>query len=218
VICLVAHICMIESLTFGDLPDILLMTFHSAEAFLSEPSAQLASVPIGLGGGNTQRLDMLYSCLMASQSLLNHIVSQPISAYHSFSVIQLAFTGVGLSTLFKLSIVEEPGWNLVEVRKTVNISEYFERLIEKFEQAGIIMDSHQVQPYVRGSFAAGCAKAMRRVLAFYETRIAAVAGTYISQEPQMATGMEGVMQGEQFDWIDEAYWQEILGDINFLPQ
>jgi hypothetical protein len=194
------------------------MTYHSAEAFLAEPGTQLGSVPLGLGGGNAQRLDTLYSCLMASQALLNHIISQPLSSYHSFSVIQLAFSGVGLSTLFKLSIVEEPGWNLVDVRKTVNVSEYFERLIERFEQAGANMDSYQTEPTARQCFPTGCAKAMRRILAFYETRLAAVPGTNFAQEPQMATGMEGIMYGEQFDWIDEAYWQEILGDVNFMPQ
>jgi hypothetical protein len=194
------------------------MTFHSAEAFLSEPSGQIGQIPSRLGGGNAQRLDMLYSCLMASQALLNHILTQPLSSFRYFSIIQLAFTGVGLSTLFKLSMTEEPGWNLVDVRKTVNVTEFFHRLIEKFEQAGMIMDSSQIAPSNRHSFPSGCAKAMGRVLAVYETRLATVPGTQISLEPQLPTGMEGIMSGEQFDWIDDAYWQELLGDINFLPQ
>lgn len=194
------------------------MTFHSAEAFLSEPSIQIGAMPLKLGGGNAQRLDMLYACLMAAQALLNHIVSQPVSSFRSFSIIQLAFTGVGLSTLFKLSIAEEQGWNLSDVRKTVNISEYFHQFIGKFEQAGVILDGMQIAPSSRHCFATGCAKAMRRVLTFYETKLAAVTGIQPSQEPQLGTGMEGVIGGEQFDWIDDVYWQEISGDFNFLPQ
>ena len=194
------------------------MSFHSAEVFLYEPSVQTPSSPITFGGGNTQRLDMLYACLMASQALLNLCLSQPISSFGSFSMIQLACTGVGLSTLFKLSVVEEAGWDLADVRKTVNISDYFVQLITKFEQAGLAIDENQIEPCNKQSFPSGCSKAMRRVLGFYETRIAATSGVVLSQDQTLPTGMEGVLNGEQFDWVDDAYWQDLIGDVNFLQQ
>ncbi|KAH7336166.1 hypothetical protein BKA65DRAFT_28790 [Rhexocercosporidium sp. MPI-PUGE-AT-0058] len=145
---------------------IMLFSFNSAEVFTFEPSIYKPFFQTrAVGGINSQRIDMLYGCLVSSQKLLNCYIDQPIAAYKGLCVIDLSHMGRGLSTLLKLSLVEETGWDLVHIRQTVDLSYYFNELASRFERIGEVVDRMQKRP-VRdraSSFHTGCARAMRMV-------------------------------------------------------
>ncbi|KAG9234284.1 hypothetical protein BJ875DRAFT_441424 [Amylocarpus encephaloides] len=195
---------------------LVLTTFYSAEVILFEPIVQAALPSRTFGMANAQRLDMLYSCMTAARRLLDAFIQQPVDFYIPFSLAQLAFIGTGLSTLFKISMYEEPGWDLVEARKTANLSQYFDELISKFEKAGSIVDMNQLEQ-CRMCFSTGCSRAMRRVKGLYESKIAGNTGQNITapQDHPGLTGMEDVISGEEVDWVNDVYWQELMGDVNF---
>lgn len=95
------------------------------------------------------------------------------------------------------------------MRKTISTCEYFDRLITNLDQVGTEIDQSQPEP-CRNSFPTGCANAMRRIKGVYEAKVAA------EQERDTAI-LEGMgIMSDQMDWLDDAYWQELLNDGTFL--
>jgi hypothetical protein len=188
-------------------------TFHSAEIFIHEPSLNRSLFPSNL---NSQRLDMLYACLVSAKSLLDNIFALPLSSYYGFSIITLSQLGYGLSTAFKLFFIEVPGWDLTYVRSTVNLLQYFEHFIAKFEQAGAQIDNTQPTP-TRISFCTGCSRAMGRVKGWYEVRLAAETEEKQREQQTGLTGIDDILGAENFNYWDEAFfkgdWEEIMGDF-----
>jgi hypothetical protein len=190
------------------------MTYYSAEIFLYESSLYVLSTPSTL---TSQRIDMLYACLLSTKSLLDVIIAQPLSSYFGFSVTNLAEMGHACSTLFKLSLVEQAGWDLTHVRQTVNLVAYFDQLISNFEEAGATIDRAQRSPS-KESFPTGCSRAMGRVKGWYEAKLALDLETQGHQNPTSVTGVDDMMNWNGFDYLDDSYWQEIMADMTFMQQ
>ena len=156
---------------------------------------------------------MLYSCLLATKTLFEIFLAQSLASYCGFSIIHLAQIGHGLSTLFKLSLIEDVGWDLAHVRETVNLQYYFDRLIARFEEAGAAIDQCQ-KPPCREAFATGCSRAMRRIKGWYEAKVAADTVQESGQEQGNLMNMDDVCISGGFDYLDDAYWQDVLDDFN----
>ncbi|RDL40971.1 uncharacterized protein BP5553_00950 [Venustampulla echinocandica] len=193
----------------------LLRAYHSAEVYIYQPSIHPSSHGVSFGTGNAQRLELLYACLISCKTLLDLYLALPLSVYYTVSIVELAEMGHGLTALSRLSLVEQPGWDLAHVRKTVNLLDYFGRLISNFEEVGAAIDQSQPEP-CRMSLATGCALAMKRVRAVYEAKVAPESEPQPLQEQPGTAGMNISMNMEQFDWIDDAYWQELSSDMSFL--
>lgn len=191
------------------------MNYHSVEAFLHEPCLQQNPISAGFSKGGTHRLDMLHSCLISVTSLLDLFLTQPLTAYYALPAIELSSIGQALVTVFKLSMVDEPGWDLAYVRKTAKTPEYFDRMISNFEQVGAIIDQSQPEP-CRNSFPTGCAMAMGKIRAVYKARIAAENAQNTTQEQTNMMMQDGFAYGDAIDWMDDVYWQELLNEGNFF--
>ncbi|KAE9380143.1 hypothetical protein N431DRAFT_459105 [Stipitochalara longipes BDJ] len=168
--------------------------------------------------GPTQRLDLFYACLISCQTLLNKFVDMPVSAYFGFSLMDLAHIGHSCSTLLKLSLVEEPGWDLAHVRQTVNAEYYFEQIALKFIQAGNAIDQMQNR-VCSESFPTGCGRAIMRVKAWYEARISAevVQDPPVQQEEANILGIGDTLTMDQM-MLDDADWVEfVMGSGNYWP-
>jgi len=161
---------------------------------------------------------MFYACLMSCQTLLNSFIETPVSAYFGFSLMDLAHIGHSCSTLLKLSLVEEPGWDLAHVRQTVNAGYYLDQIASKFIQAGNAID--QIQNRVCSeSFPTGCGRAMMRVKAWYETKIS-VETVQDPPAPQAETNVMGMGDTLSVDqmMLDDADWVEfVMGSSNYWP-
>ncbi|TVY78222.1 Transcriptional regulator WAR1 [Lachnellula suecica] len=195
----------------------LIMNYHSTEIFLYEPCLQQHPIAIGFTMGDPQRIDMLHACFVSAKSLLDIFLGQPLSVYSSITVLELSHIGQGLVTFFKLSMVDEPGWDLAYVRKIIGAGEYWDRLISNFEQVGAVIDQSQPEP-CRNSFPTGCSNAMRKIKGVYEAKIAAETAQNVSDEQAVSLGLDAMIYGDQIDWMDDVYWEEMLNDGNFLQQ
>jgi hypothetical protein len=158
---------------------------------------------------------MLWSCLLAIKSLFEIFLSQPLASFCGFSIIHLSQIGHGLSTMFKLSFVEEIGWDVAHVRETENLLYYFDRFIARFEEAGAAIDQTQNVP-CREAFGTGCSRVLRRIKGWYEAKVATESEQENGQEQTSLMGMEDVSIGGSFDYLDDAYWQDILDDLNLM--
>ncbi|TVY19923.1 Transcriptional regulator WAR1 [Lachnellula arida] len=175
----------------------LIMNYHSTENFLYEPALQQSPIAVGF-------------------ALLDLFLTQPLSVYYTLTSIELSHLGQSMATIFKLSMIDEPGWDLTYVRKTVNPRDYFDRMINNFDQVGTVIDQSQPEP-CRNSFPTGCANAMRKIRGVYEAKIAAETAQTTSQEQTNSLALDGMLNGDQMiDWMDDAYWQDLLNDGNFM--
>jgi len=196
---------------------LMILGYQSAELYIFDPSLQKSLFPTSPSNpANAVRLDMLYSSLISTKTLLDSYLIQPVS-YSAFSALDLGQLGHGMSNLLKLSVLEEPGWDLAYVRQTMNLSYYFEQIISKFEAVGASLSAMQPVP-TKDNFPTGCARAMRRVKNWYEAKVAAEAQTVAGE----GTTTEDVLitddlVGSQFDYLNEAYWLELMGDTSLLP-
>jgi hypothetical protein len=187
------------------------MNLHDSNVFLYGIALQKVLFPDTAPG---QRLDLLYACLISCQTLLDEFVNMPVSSYLGFSLLELAHIGHCCSTLLKLSLVEEPGWDLMHVRQTVNAQYYFDQLSTKFIQAGNAID--QIQNRVCSeSFPTGCGRAMLRVKAWYEAKLAAEAfqDAHVPQDETNTMDMGAAFSIDQM-MLDDADWLEfVMGDF-----
>ncbi|CAG8981366.1 hypothetical protein HYALB_00013895 [Hymenoscyphus albidus] len=200
------------------LPEFLLTTYYSVEVFLYEPIIQSNPPSFVFGNGNAQRLEMLSTCLLAVQKLLDLSIAQKVSKFAALSGPQLSFIGLGLSTLFKLSVVEQPGWDLAQVRQSVKIFDYFDHLIKQFEAVSVTADQLHPEP-CKLSFSEGCGRALKRTKGIYGTKMGVVSGANLVPEHEIS-GIDGGLLSMEFDWIDDAYWQDMMGSMMgdvFLP-
>jgi hypothetical protein len=160
---------------------------------------------------NSQRLDMLYACLISAKSFLDIMSALPLSSFYGLSIVSLSQLSHGLSTVFKLSFLDVPGWDLVHVRETVNLLPYFEHFISQLGQIGAQIDNLQ-RPPAKRSFFTGCSLAMVRVKGWYEARLAAETEKKQQEEQPGLTGMEDILSGEKFDFMDDNLYAYFMGD------
>lgn len=137
----------------------------------------------------------------------------PVSAYFGFTLMELAHIGYVCSTLLKLSLVEEEGWDLVHVRETVNVQFYFDQLSSKFIQAGNSIDRIQNQVCAE-SFPTGCSRAILKVKAWYEAKLAgeAVQDAGVPQDETNMMGMGATLSIDQMMLDDVDWFEFVMGD------
>jgi hypothetical protein len=140
----------------------------------------------------------------------------PVSEYFGFSLMDLAHIGHGFSTLLKLSLVEEAGWDLPHVRQTVNVLYYFDQISSKFIQAGSAID-HIQNRICSESFPTRCGRALLKVKGWYEAKISAetIQQPFPSQEETNLMGMGDTLSVDLM-MLDDADWVEfMMGDCNY---
>jgi hypothetical protein len=191
---------------------ILLTNYYCAELALLEPSLQKSFFPTTLGAGNSQRLDMLYTCLTSTKLFLDYCLNEPLAAYFTFCGVDLTQLGHGLSILFKLSLVDEVGWDLVNVRQTVNFASYFEKFYTNFEQVGIAIDQNQPSP-CNDSFHTGCARKMKKAKGWFDAKVAAEVQSSGFQDMAAFLDMEDVLNSGYFN---DSFWEELMAEGGFI--
>jgi hypothetical protein len=121
-----------------------------------------------------------------------------------------------MSILLRLSLIEEPGWDLDHVRQTSNVVYYFEQLVLKFQQAGNSLDQHQRNPSESTiSYQTRCWKMLLWVKNLYEAKLASESQELATQQ-QTETVEVDLLNGQQNNFLDEVDWADMLmGGSNF---
>ena len=134
------------------------------------------------------------------------------------SMIALSQMKHAISTALKLSFIEVPGWDLTQVRATLDLGEYFDQLINRFSQAGAEIDRCQAIP-VKRNLLVGGSLGLARIKGWYDAKISTEADKGQQEEQAGLAGMEDILSGEKFDYFDETsliadwQWEEIMGDF-----
>lgn len=189
----------------------MILAYQSNCVYLYEPSLYKQLFPsTSFSYDPSQRLDLLHAFLLASQKLLDEYLQRERWTTYGTSVADMAPLGRGLTSLLKLCLIEEPGWDLNIVRQTANLDYYFEQLLSRFQQVGADLDGRQHAP-CRQSFFTGCARAFHVFKNWYDTTIRSEAASTTLQEQASVMGYDVAMLGDQ-NFLDDAYWLEFMGD------
>lgn len=172
---------------------------------------------MGMNGFNaispSFRIDMLYATLLSNNAFLERFLAIPPSSFFGTSVTTFGELVNALSVLFKLSLLEEPGWDLQRVRTTSNTSAIIARLAHRFEEASLAVDS---RIDIDGStFYTRCARKLARVRGWYDAKVAAEPNQSEQQLPLATadlTSMGGMQFEDIFDEFNGVDLQDLFGD------
>lgn len=181
--------------------------YHCAEIHLYESSIHNASSTI-YGTHSCHRVDMLYACLVACRSYLDISLALPPDSYFSLPKTTFGQMTFVLASVFKLSLLEAPGWDLQHVRQELDVSRLPDRIAGRFEDASRTIDPKQ---QISGTDAfSRCAQRFRQIKRWYDMKVTAESGPDLSQELMNASRMEAFEFEGQSDFLEEAYWQDIM--------
>lgn len=114
----------------------------------------------------TQRVDALYSCLMAVRAWFDIFFAIPLSELPAFFVfVQLAQTQIAL---YRITTTDDPAWDRELVRNTANLLTILDRSIERFAQLVSAYPMHSGNDDSLSSFHERAIKATKNVKAFWE--------------------------------------------------
>lgn len=83
-----------------------------------------------------RRLDHLYACLMAIKEFLDLFVAMEPATYACFSATHLCQTAYVFTALFRLSILDCPGWDRAAVCNVADIVAIADKVSQQARQAG----------------------------------------------------------------------------------
>jgi len=88
--------------------------------------------------------------------------------------------------------------------------------ISRISRAGQAFDNAQLHPCTE-SFLTVCAKRMTHVKGWYEARLALERQATGTQGQVATTVSNEALNDSTFDYLNEVYWQEIMGDYQYIP-
>lgn len=111
------------------------ITLHFSHAEISLYATAASKIYPQTDTGETKRLDFLYACLMAAKRYFDCFFTVIPTDYASFSGLDLIEGARCLYTLFRLTVLERPGWDREAVRSTVDILQVLDRFDRLLQQA-----------------------------------------------------------------------------------
>lgn len=82
-----------------------------------------------------RRPEYLYACVQSSKLVIENFISMEPLQYTSGSMYENLHIMHAIQTLHRLSLLDEPGWDRVAVRKMADVMSYLEQLVLKLEVA-----------------------------------------------------------------------------------
>ena len=184
--------------------------YHDAEIHLYEQSMHKSSVT-NYGSYSIQQVDMLHSCLVACQLWFQIILTISSQNFVTLSMHDFGRMSHAISTLFKLSILEVPGWDQEHVRQTVDISVILEQLVRRLDSALEPTETHPTSNS-NDAFNQG-ARRLERFKDWFSSKFSTLDSGLQNQSQGMFTASEldAFNTSGPLSFMDEPFWLEITG-------
>jgi hypothetical protein len=160
----------------------------------------------------------LHSCLLSAKASLDNILSFDAEDYQGFSFPMLLHFTHAIHTVYRLSLLDHPSWDLLAVRDTVDCLAYLEAFAANLTQVQQIVKGAFGSSECEGAniedqavFAKG-ADVMRRMAALWRP---AVEGA-LAKSRGAATGLD-MGAGGVSDMAENGYNGDGGGDGEFMP-
>jgi hypothetical protein len=198
---------------------LFLMTFYSAELSLYEvalyDATDIEATPSTFHL-QLDRLGLLHGCLTSVVAYFDIYNSLPKE-----DAIALPFTiwmqsGLAILTGYELSFLKLEGWDIAQVRHSVDIAKVLDREIEKLEETAAQRQMHPGDD-VKTDIFWRFAMRMRRTRGLYdsamstESKNATRTGDATGDDIDMTATMD-VLAGDLLNGWDESFWQSFVSD------
>lgn len=120
--------------------------------------------------------------------------------------------GIACSTLFKLSLVDEVGWDLTNIRKNLPFKEYFEKSRINLEQVGLAIDQNQREPCKPSFYTSGALK-MKKIQMWYEAKVAKESSQPIDGRPPE---ISDPLAMDNLGIYGDRFWEDFMNDGGFM--
>lgn len=192
----------------------LRMKFHVVGMYLHEIGFQISNKD----DDSLLRPELLYNCLLSSKSFFDTLFSMPATTFITYTYVPWAHLIHALAVLSKLSLLEEPDWDLVQVRQTLDFAVVVDGVLALIKE----LEAEMIQPRdaLRFGMLARIASQMVHLkeryfcrLGILERRLASPPGAI-----SVLTQVQDVgLHDKFFEGLDESFWQDIFVDWNAFP-
>lgn len=166
-----------------------------------------------LGIDPLQHLDMLSACFAATRSFLETFFTIPAEFFPRLTLMGYAQAGHAMASLLRLSLYQHERWDVQYVRSTFNFSTQVNNLIARFDAVATGMDLSNMK-YGDDSITRGIRKC-HSVKAWYDAKVYAEMGRETPRDC-MVSGFEDSIMAGQFDYMDDAFWRELMAGPEML--
>jgi len=179
----------------------LLLHYHSTEIHLFEVGLCKLPAPVNY---TFQRLDALYSCLLATRSYFDIVLSVPVELYFSLPIVSHATLPHALVIFSKLSLIEVDGWDLSYVRQTMNFATVLDQIASKLEEAKKVMEIDPLATVHSDAFS-HYARKLRRVKGWWDAKFATDPAEVAPLQNMDVTEVVDDWMGCQYSCFDEDF-------------
>jgi hypothetical protein len=154
-----------------------------------------------------QRLEILYACLESVGNFFESFLEIPPASYWNFSIVHFAQLGYALSMLQRLSIFEDPTWDLHYVAEKVNLLRVVDQLCNRMGEAVRYGGTESSDASESISSFERTATKLRKLRAMFEAQMAS-AQSVPDQMGNLDTG--DIMNSENMRGFWEQDWFSIM--------
>jgi hypothetical protein len=155
-----------------------------------------------------QRLELLYACLESVGNFFESFLEIPPASYWNFSIVHFAQLGYALAMLQRLSIFEDPTWDLHYVAEKVNLLRIVDHLCNRMEEAARFGGTEPLNTSESISSFERTAAKLRKLRPMFEAQMASVQ----SVPDQMGDlDTRDIMNSENMVGFWEQDWFNIMG-------
>jgi hypothetical protein len=119
-----------------------LLLAHIFNTELSINEMGISKTPPSVSSPGFQRLEPLYACLNSIKSWFDIFFEFPLSAYIGISFPFFAQLGHCVVALYRLSTLEDPGWDKDLLRQTADLLQILDRIIDNIRRVKDLDSEH----------------------------------------------------------------------------
>ncbi len=183
------------------------MHYHNVEMSICEAAFFRPRFPAN--GISFQRLEILHTCLKATQAFFETFLSVPVQLLRSISIFTYTQLAHALVTLHKLSTFESPDWNLDYVRGTVNLGSILDQLIRWFDDVKA-HDGFETGDLEEHDVAWRTARKLQRIKQCHEHKVALNSIGIVPEASTPVLHAHIAIEDESLSFFNEDWLQEFL--------
>ncbi|KAI4285158.1 MAG: hypothetical protein L6R35_004724 [Caloplaca aegaea] len=167
--------------------EIVLAHFYSTQLTINE--TVLSSLPSSNNQADFQPVERLYACIESVKSWFEIFFTIPPIAYVGFPFSIFSQLVRCLSTLYRLSTLEDPAWERKSVQKTADLLVIFDQVIKNMEQVAAIAGQDNNGSIGEDTFSR-TAKMFRSIRPGWEAKLGGLDSETVSTLPTLPVGTD----------------------------
>jgi hypothetical protein len=151
------------------------------------------------------RLEILYACLESVRNFFEQFLEIPPTTYWNLSVVHFTHLSIGIGMLQRLSIFEDPAWDLQYVRGKVNFVHIMNQVCDRFGEAFQSGGTEAANAVENINVFVRTEDRLRKLSAVFETQMAPIqSGSDQSGNlnPSELMDLESMVGFWESDWLD----------------